>query len=56
MGVLEEIRRIPSNVPFVLMSAHATPEEVAKAKGLGATGFLAKPFTPDQLKELVATV
>ena len=40
-------------VPFVLMTAHAGPEAIRHAKDLGATGYLVKPFTPDQLVECI---
>lgn len=53
LGVLAEAKRLHPNTPFVLMSAHATDQEVAQARSLGAYGFLAKPFTPAQLTGLI---
>lgn len=53
LQVLAEVMNIAPSLPFVLMSAHANLEEVQKAEQLGARGFLAKPFTPEQLKKLV---
>ena len=39
--------------PFILMSGHATPQEVASAKGGNLTAFLGKPFAPtDLVREL----
>jgi two-component system nitrogen regulation response regulator GlnG len=35
--------------PFILMSGHATPQEVASAKGGRLTAFLSKPFAPQDL-------
>lgn len=35
--------------PFILMSGHATPQEVASAKGGKLTAFLSKPFAPQDL-------
>ena len=40
-------------LPFVLMSAHATEEDVKRATVAGAKGFLSKPFTPDQFRSVV---
>lgn len=53
LQVLEEMKKIRPSLPFVLMSAHATDEEAQKAAALGSAGFLSKPFTPDDLKELI---
>lgn len=35
--------------PFILMSGHATAQEVASAKGAHLTAFLSKPFAPQDL-------
>jgi DNA-binding NtrC family response regulator len=35
--------------PFILMSGHATPQEVASAQGANLTAFLSKPFAPQEL-------
>ncbi len=37
------------DVPFILMSGHATPQEVASAQGANLTAFLSKPFAPQDL-------
>jgi CheY-like chemotaxis protein len=51
--VLEKAKSMAPSLPFVLMSAHAQNDEIEQAKNLGAHGFLAKPFTPEQLKAVV---
>lgn len=56
LEVLAAVKMIRADLPFVLMSAHATSGEVDMAKQLGAIGFLAKPFTPEQLNEVVNTI
>lgn len=48
--VLRLVKEIAPEIPFILISGHATSEDVAIAKGLGSAGFLGKPFTVDQLK------
>ena len=35
--------------PFILMSGHATPQEVASARGGNLAAFLSKPFAPQDL-------
>ena len=47
--VLKQAHLIRPELPFILMSAHAHQEDVERATALGAAGFLAKPFSPDQL-------
>lgn len=56
LAVLQETRKTRPELPFVLMSAHASTDEVDRSKELGATGFLSKPFTPEDLKSLVERV
>ncbi len=56
LHVLEQATAQFPHVPFILMSAHAVSDEVQKAYRLGAKGFLAKPFTPDQLKETLSKI
>lgn len=56
LAVLQEVRRVRPALPFVLMSAHASTEEVDRSQELGATGFLSKPFTPEELKQLVERI
>lgn len=52
--VLQEVQKLLPKVPFLLMSAHARDDDVRRAKSLGAAGFLAKPFTPDQLRGAIS--
>lgn len=53
MAVLRSAVEHKPDAPFILMSGHATTEEVEKARGLGAFGFLPKPFTAQDLKNIV---
>lgn len=56
INALRESKKVKPEVPFVLMSAHANNEEVRLAKELGASGFLAKPFSPEQLHQVVRDI
>lgn len=44
------------NTPFILMSGHATPQEVDSARGGNLTAFLSKPFAPQDLVRELARV
>jgi len=52
--VLEQSKLVRPCLPFLLMSGHATDEEAENARLKGAAGFLAKPFRPEEVKELIA--
>ena len=51
IGVLREVKSVRPELPFILISGHATQDDVRKAEAFGVNGFLSKPFTPDQLRE-----
>lgn len=40
-------------VPFIMVSADASPEKVAEAKAEGAAAFLIKPFDADTLRDRI---
>ena len=40
-------------VPVIVMSGYHTVEKVAQAQACGADCFIAKPFTPDELLDIV---
>jgi two-component system chemotaxis response regulator CheY len=54
--VLSEAKKIRPALPFILMSAHATNDEIDHAHTLGATGFLAKPFSAEELHRIVREI
>ncbi len=56
IGVLQETRKSRPELPFILISGHATAEDIQRARSLGAAGFIGKPFTPDQLNAAIASV
>lgn len=51
--VLKECKQIAANIPFYLMSGHADDAEQRQAITFGASGFLAKPFSPDDFLQLI---
>jgi len=42
-------------VPFLMVSAYADPDRVRKARDLGVTAFIAKPFTADTVARYLST-
>ena len=50
--LLEFIRQT-SQVPFILMTGFSDIVEMKQAHDLGANGFIAKPFKPNELTELI---
>jgi len=50
---LEEINKIDPNVDVIMMTANLSNENKAKAKILGAYGFITKPFDLNELREYV---
>jgi two-component system, chemotaxis family, chemotaxis protein CheY len=57
LGFLREARALPAfrSLPVLFITAEADPEakEIGKA---GASGWIVKPFSPDQLRQTVANV
>lgn len=56
IALLSHAKKCAPSVPFILISGHAQVEEIEKAQGLGADGFLDKPFTPDELAAMLQKI
>ena len=54
--VLQGVRRYSTELPVIIMSGHATPEEVKRLSDLGMNGFLPKPFTPEMFNRTISEV
>jgi CheY-like chemotaxis protein len=55
LNVLEHLRSVPAlrDVPVVVISAFTAERDSLAAYDAGATGFLKKPFDPDELERVV---
>jgi len=59
MGGMEVLRRIKEdwpNIRVIIITAHGTIESAVEAMKLGAVDFIQKPFSPDDIRELVKSV
>jgi DNA-binding NtrC family response regulator len=54
--LLEAVRGKHASLPFVMVTAYATPRLAVKAIKAGATDYLAKPFEPEELLHTVAAI
>jgi len=50
---LAQIRSLDPNLPVIIMTGFTTEESVLELKKQGAFDCLAKPFTPEQLRDAV---
>ena len=56
LDLLKRVRETNSDLPFLMVTALATMEAVKKALAHHVSGYIAKPFTPDQLEEKIFLV
>ena len=56
--LVREIRKLPAlrHMPVLILTTESDPEVKASAQAAGATGWIGKPFDPDQLRQVVARV
>ncbi len=56
MYLMRAVKKQWPEIPIVVMSGYPTPETITEGLKLGAEEFIAKPFTPDELLEIVREV
>lgn len=58
VSLVRELRKLPAltGVPIILITTESDAEMKARAKSAGATGWITKPFQPDQLLSLARKV
>lgn len=56
LEVLESIRRQYPDIPVVMISGYASIKDAVAATQLGASNFVSKPFTPDELLKVTREV
>ena len=56
MEVLEKLRKERPDIRVVIITAHGTIDSAVDAMKLGAVDFIQKPFTPEEIRDLVSKV
>ena len=56
MEVLRRVREIRPDIRVIIITAYGTIESAVEAMKLGAVDFIQKPFSPDEIRELVSKV
>lgn len=56
METLQRIRHADIHTDVIIMTAYGTVENAVEAMKLGALDFISKPFTPDEIRQLVKQV
>ena len=54
MRILRDIRRNKPSVPVVIITGYASVQSAVQAMKLGATDYIEKPFTPEELADAVS--
>lgn len=54
--VIRDIRRTGKTVPIIIITGYASVSSAIQAMKLGASNYIEKPFTPDQLIRIVDAV
>ena len=53
LGVLKELQFKKSSTYPIIISGHSTIDNVKTTLGLGAKGFVVKPYDPDKIKQIL---
>jgi DNA-binding NtrC family response regulator len=56
MEVLKRVAEIRPDIRIIIITAHGTIESAVDAMKLGAVDFIQKPFSPEQIRQLVSKV
>jgi two-component system chemotaxis response regulator CheY len=58
LTMIEELRKLPAHmgVPIIFLTTESDADLKARAKTAGATGWLTKPFDPENLVKIVKKV
>jgi DNA-binding NtrC family response regulator len=54
MEVLRQVREIRPDIRIIMITAYGTIELAVEAMKMGAVDFIQKPFSPEEIRELVS--
>jgi len=54
--LIQKVKEKWPDVPIIVMSGYPTPDTITDGTEMGADAFIAKPFTPDELLEIIRQV
>jgi two-component system response regulator PilR (NtrC family) len=55
LGLLQKLRQQGNQVPVILITAYASPEDAVSAMKGGAFDYITKPFNVDEIKAVIRT-
>jgi len=55
LRLLEEIKKINAALPFIMITAYASPEDAVTAMKNGAFDYITKPFKVEEIKAIIAS-
>jgi len=55
LGKMKELQ-LPKRVPVVMVTTEGTEDKIREAAARGASGYVVKPFTPEQLRLRILSV
>jgi two-component system, chemotaxis family, chemotaxis protein CheY len=58
LEMLKQMReeRLAAGVPVLMITTESSAEHVRQAVAVGASGYIRKPFTPEQVKQKVVAL
>ena len=58
LDLIEQVRKKPGNrfMPIIMLTTESQPEKKSAGKAAGASGWITKPFKPEQLLAVVRMV
>lgn len=58
IGLIQQVRQKPGNrfMPIIMLTTESQPEKKSAGKTAGASGWITKPFQPEQLLAVVRMV
>ena len=56
LALTEELLRIQPGLPVIILTAHGSIPNAVEAMQRGAFGYLTKPFEPDELLSVIASI